>query len=834
MELSTAKYVSVTSGRVLFGLSVMTKPYSNIPEWNHFDVMKSLRPRLTGGVVHRHRRFTRDKGGGSHRASRPQIIGHSFDKIFNVCDESFSIPSSELSSIVMALYFSTEQIGEAEVNAANRPNFHRSESVANANGNFILSATRQRFIRIQYGRRDGEVVAALKPRFSGSFMSSFAMLHVKLRTSPLSSHFVRILDYVKCRFSGSGGFEKVLSEYSQSQGDRTDANAERKAVFSRKRTLSDIDRGGFSRVSSGESADLADNTIHLLTDSFVGAQIPCGHWLFWPTFAVTLKDSDLAHSLSLKHQLHSQLEHAASVSQHPIHLCGSLLFEAHLVNNAAAQNTLQSAAAQVESMTDLGLYFQLAVRQREGVHAGKREDPLPAPVDLRKMLVHSPLHSPAVMDVSVQLVLYPEQSPLFHQGAVICLKHSSQFFIGLPENNCFEFSGSQRPFVLYNRMVHVRTRVETSFDVLSEVESELNEPLTLAQTRAHNRHRTSNKKRKVKEQIITNGAAMCSAALTLKTLGDEGQVFYVRIEKELEELEQFPSGAVQSSSYSSLISRVVKLSDLTNNGTVLPSTGKEENIFCNLYICAIGSQHVTSVYIEGYWQRRSPPFMIRGNALLRNVSINWNNRIMRRRSGRMDQYASASEISHNLNRSLGPLSFNQTLCQIKSFHSLCSCRPVACVCISPSLADLPNMEKPGSRTSSQAQWKPSDTLHYIVLVPIKGDTIRCQEPGDTLQRGRCKVRVPVFVSTVGLCEYTDRSVQVKPTDWSFLEQTTVLVSCEKKRVMRVFKMKEREGKQRPKRWRTVFIAQDAEDGSPTGAVMGLPERTVVLREKYNV
>lgn len=47
--------------------------------------------------------------------------------------------------------------------------------------------------------------------------------------------------------------------------DRTDANAERKAVFSRKRTLSDIDRGGFSRVSSGESADLADNTIHLVS-----------------------------------------------------------------------------------------------------------------------------------------------------------------------------------------------------------------------------------------------------------------------------------------------------------------------------------------------------------------------------------------------------------------------------------------------------------------------------------------------------------------------------------------------------------------------------------------
>lgn len=36
----------------------------------------------------------------------------------------------------------------------------------------------------------------------------------------------------------------------------------------------------------------------------------------------------LEHSLSLKHQLHSQLEHAASVSQHPIHLAGSLLFQA--------------------------------------------------------------------------------------------------------------------------------------------------------------------------------------------------------------------------------------------------------------------------------------------------------------------------------------------------------------------------------------------------------------------------------------------------------------------------------------------------------------------------
>lgn len=36
----------------------------------------------------------------------------------------------------------------------------------------------------------------------------------------------------------------------------------------------------------------------------------------------------LAHSLSLKHQLLSQLEHADSVSQHPIHLAGSLLCRA--------------------------------------------------------------------------------------------------------------------------------------------------------------------------------------------------------------------------------------------------------------------------------------------------------------------------------------------------------------------------------------------------------------------------------------------------------------------------------------------------------------------------
>lgn len=48
-------------------------------------------------------------------------------------------------------------------------------------------------------------------------------------------------------------------------------------------------------------------------------------------------------------------------------------------------------------------------------------------------------------------------------------------------------------------------------------------------------------------------------------------------------------------------------------------------------------------------------------------------------------------------------------------------------------SDLPNMEKPPSHRSSQARWKPPDTLHYFVLVPIKADTICCQECSDALQ-----------------------------------------------------------------------------------------------------
>lgn len=69
----------------------------------------------------------------------------------------------------------------------------------------------------------------------------------------------------------------------------------------------------------------------------------------------------------------------------------------------------------------------------------------------------------------------------------------------------------------------------------------------------------------------------------------------------------------------------------------------------------------------------------------------------------------------------------------------------ACVLlsISPSLSDLPTMKKPRSHTSSQAQWKPSDKLHYIVLVPIKADTICCQEHGDTLQKGNPPLQHPL-------------------------------------------------------------------------------------------
>lgn len=54
--------------------------------------------------------------------------------------------------------------------------------------------------------------------------------------------------------------------------------------------------------------------------------------------------------------------------------------------------------------------------------------------------------------------------------------------------------------------------------------------------------------------------------------------------------------------------------------------------------------------------------------------------------------------------------------------------------ILPCFSDLPTMKKLGQRTSSQPHWKPSDTLHYIVLVPIKADTIFCQKNSDTLQK----------------------------------------------------------------------------------------------------
>lgn len=53
----------------------------------------------------------------------------------------------------------------------------------------------------------------------------------------------------------------------------------------------------------------------------------------------------------------------------------------------------------------------------EGMHADELEDSLTASLDLKKKkLCSSPLHSPAVMEVTVQLVLYLDQRLLFHPG----------------------------------------------------------------------------------------------------------------------------------------------------------------------------------------------------------------------------------------------------------------------------------------------------------------------------------------------------------------------------------------------------------------------------------
>ena len=44
-------------------------------------------------------------------------------------------------------------------------------------------------------------------------------------------------------------------------------------------------------------------------------------------------------------------------------------------------------------------------------------------------------------------------------------------------------------------------------------------------------------------------------------------------------------------------------------------------------VCAFSS------FLPRYWQKRRPPFMIQGDAVPRNVSTNWNNRVMRWRYG---------------------------------------------------------------------------------------------------------------------------------------------------------------------------------------------------------
>lgn len=92
-------------------------------------------------------------------------------------------------------------------------------------------------------------------------------------------------------------------------------------------------------------------------------------------------------------------------------------------------------------------------------------------------------------------------------------------------------------------------------------------------------------------------------------------------------------------------------------------------------------------------------------------------------------------------------------------------------CISPSLSDLPTMKKPRSHTSSQAQWKPSDTLHYVMLVPIKADTICCQSMVIPCRKVTypCNTRCPGGLSVFGciLCCYKKiHTVRQRSKGWT--------------------------------------------------------------------
>lgn len=86
------------------------------------------------------------------------------------------------------------------------------------------------------------------------------------------------------------------------------------------------------------------------------------------------------------------------------------------------------------------------------------------------------------------------------------------------------------------------------------------------------------------------------------------------------------------------------------------------------------------------------------------------------------------------------------------------------------LSDLPTMKKPRSHTSSQAQWKPSDTLHYIMLVPIKADTICCQSMVIPCRKVTypCNTRCPGGLSVFGyiLCCYKIHTVRQRSKGWT--------------------------------------------------------------------
>lgn len=73
----------------------------------------------------------------------------------------------------------------------------------------------------------------------------------------------------------------------------------------------------------------------------------------------------------------------------------------------------------------------------------------------------------------------------------------------------------------------------------------------------------------------------------------------------------------------------------------------------------------------------------------------------------------------------------------------------------PSSSNFQTWRNLEAYSTSQAHWKSSDTLHYIVLVPIKADTICCQKNSDSLQIGSPPLQhpLPSWISMLLLMYY---------------------------------------------------------------------------------